>query len=139
MRFQRFATLSAFLPFMPVFGRGLARFQPVFVGDIARLVELCSHTENSEVSEIVQGKILEAGGPDGTRRRCLFTFNLSIPLVFTYRQIMELVLKYTGRWRPIVSAPFWVGKLQGTIFEQLPENILSISRDQVGSVATVTF
>lgn len=44
---------------------------------------------------------------------------------------MELVLKYTGRWRPIISAPFWVGKAQGMIFERLPENIMSITRDQV--------
>lgn len=59
---------------MPVFGGGLSRFQPIFVGDIARLVELCSHTENSEISKIVRGKKLEAGGPDGTQGRCPFTF-----------------------------------------------------------------
>jgi hypothetical protein len=44
---------------------------------------------------------------------------------------MGLVLRYSNRWRPIVSVPFWVGRLQGMIFEQLPENMLSISRDQV--------
>jgi NADH dehydrogenase len=119
---------------MPVFGGGLSRFQPVFVGDIARLVELCSHTENAEVSRIVQGKILEAGGPDGESVKAPSPLTLNRFPVFTYRQIMELVLKYTGRRRPIVSAPFWVGKLQGAIFEQLPENVLSISRDQVSSV-----
>ncbi|KAG8853792.1 hypothetical protein FRC20_001160 [Serendipita sp. 405] len=116
--FSRFATLSRFLPFMPVFGGGASRFQPIYVGDLARLVELCSHTERSEVKRLVEGKILEAGGPD----------------VFTYKEIMQLVLKYTGRWRPIISAPFWVGNIQGAIFEQLPENILSISRDQISQL-----
>ncbi|KIM31355.1 hypothetical protein M408DRAFT_64580 [Serendipita vermifera MAFF 305830] len=116
--FARFATLSAFLPFMPVFGGGTSRFQPIYVGDIARLVEICSHTEIPQIKTAVEGKILEAGGPE----------------IFTYKQIMELVLKYTGRWRPIISAPFWVGRMQGMVFEQLPENILSISRDQVSQL-----
>ena len=62
---KRFAALSAFLPCMPVFGGGTSRFQPVYVGDIARLVELCSHTENAEVVKAVEGNILEAGGPEG--------------------------------------------------------------------------
>lgn len=50
---------------MPVFGGGTSRFQPIFVGDLARLVEICSHTENSQVTKAVQGKVLEAGGPEG--------------------------------------------------------------------------
>lgn len=55
------------------------------------------------------------------------------PAVFTYRQIMELVLKYTNRYRPIVSVPFAVGRLQASVLERLPESVLSLSRDQVSS------
>jgi NADH dehydrogenase len=44
---------------------------------------------------------------------------------------MELVRRYTGRWRPIISLPYFIGKIQGVMFEQLPENIFTISRDQV--------
>ncbi|PVG02443.1 NAD(P)-binding protein [Serendipita vermifera] len=116
--FARFAKLSKFLPFLPVFGGGTSKFQPVFVGDVARLVELCSHTERPEVAKLVKGKTVEVGGPE----------------IFTYREIMELVLKYSGRWRPIISMPFGVGKLQGLLFEQLPENILTITRDQVSQL-----
>jgi hypothetical protein len=58
---------------------------------------------------------------------------MAIPAVVTYRQIMELVLKYTNRYRPIVSVPFAVGRLQATILERLPESVLSLSRDQVSS------
>ncbi len=39
---QRFAILSKFLPFMPVFGGGTTRFQPVYAGDVARAVEIGS-------------------------------------------------------------------------------------------------
>jgi len=44
---------------------------------------------------------------------------------------MELILKHTGRSRPIVSLPFAVGKMQGMVLERLPENILTVTQSQV--------
>lgn len=61
---QRFARLSRFLPFLPVFGGGRSRFQPVYVGDLARLVEVISRDEPN-ISQDVAGQIIEAGGPKG--------------------------------------------------------------------------
>jgi hypothetical protein len=61
---KRFAQLSKVLPVMPVFGGGTTRFQPVFVGDIARVIEIISR-HNIAMSEFVDGKTIEAGGPDG--------------------------------------------------------------------------
>ena len=61
---QKFAQLSKILPFLPVFGGGQARFQPVYVGDIARAVEIISR-EDKSIRGAVAGKIVEAGGPDG--------------------------------------------------------------------------
>ena len=49
---------------MPVFGGGLTLFQPVYVGDIATVVEILSRN-NSEINGEIDGKIIEAGGPDG--------------------------------------------------------------------------
>lgn len=51
--------------------------------------------------------------------------------VFTYREIMQLVLRYTHRRRPIVSLPFAVGMLQGLLLERLPNNVFTITRAQV--------
>lgn len=51
--------------------------------------------------------------------------------VFTYRQIMELVLKYSGTKRFILSLPYWVGMIQGFFLEKLPENLFTVTRDQV--------
>ena len=51
--------------------------------------------------------------------------------VFTWREIMELVVKYSGRTRPVVSLPFALGKMQGAVLEQLPENLFTVTRDQV--------
>ncbi|KAK6910186.1 NADH dehydrogenase [Kwoniella mangroviensis CBS 8886] len=114
--FNRFATLAKWLPFLPVFGGGLVRFQPVYAGDIARAVEICCRDDPQVVKQI-GGKIIEAGGPD----------------VYTYREIMQLVLRYSGYQgrRLIISLPFWVGKIQGFFLEKLPENLFTVTRDQV--------
>lgn len=42
----------------------MARFQPVFSGDIARAVEIIAR-EDKSIRNRVAGKIIEAGGPDG--------------------------------------------------------------------------
>lgn len=61
---QRFARLSKFLPFMPVFGGGNSLFQPVYVGDVSEAVEIISR-DDKDIRQLVNGKIIEAGGPDG--------------------------------------------------------------------------
>ena len=61
---QRFARLSRVLPFMPVFGGGVSRFQPVYVGDVARAVEIISRNSD-QIRQSVDGRIMEAGGPNG--------------------------------------------------------------------------
>jgi len=113
--FTRFAKLSKYLPFMPVFGGGTSRFQPVYAGDIARFVSMCVDNGSGKEIPAIQGKIFEAGGPD----------------VFTYREMMQLVLTYTHRKRPIIPLPWFVGRMQGWLLEKLPENILTLTRDQV--------
>jgi hypothetical protein len=70
---KRFATLAKILPFLPVFGGGTSRFQPVHVGDIALLVEIISRGD-PDVLRAVAGKIVEAGGPDGECLSRLFYF-----------------------------------------------------------------
>ena len=46
---------------------------------------------------------------------------------------MQLVLRYSGREgrRFILSLPYWVGMLQGWFLEKLPENLFTVTRDQV--------
>lgn len=131
---QRFATLAKFLPVMPVFGGGTSRFQPVYVGDIARIVEIISRGD-PEVDKMVSGKIIEAGGPDGKSKSCLLVFAELLmhicSTVFTYKELMELTLKYSNKWRPVVSVPFAVGTAQGAVLEKLPENLFTVTRDQV--------
>ena len=49
----------------------------------------------------------------------------------TYREMVEIVLKSTRRQRPILSLPYAFGMVQGFVMEKLPENIFTLSRDQV--------
>ncbi|KIP10139.1 hypothetical protein PHLGIDRAFT_273946 [Phlebiopsis gigantea 11061_1 CR5-6] len=112
--FGRFAQLSKVLPVMPVFGGGKSRFQPVYVEDVARLVEIISRRDIA-LRSAVDGKTIEVGGPD----------------VFSYREIMELVLRYTNRKRPIVSVPYGIGTMQGFFLERLPTNMFTLTRAQV--------
>lgn len=129
---QRFAKLAKFLPFLPVYGGGETRFQPVYVGDLARAVEVISRMDPSIESQI-SGKIIEAGGPNGEWFPVLQQ-NLSeseFRTVYTFRQLMELILQFTNRCRPIVSFPFAFGYVQGAILERLPLNLFTVTRAQV--------
>jgi hypothetical protein len=130
---QRFAQLSRYLPVLPVFGNGGTRFQPIYVGDIGRLVEILTR-DNSEINVASDGRIIEAGGPDSEffspNTDCVIVTHIR-KLVLTFRQIMELVVKYTGRYRPIIPVPWLVGELQGEILQRLPRNIFTVTRDQV--------
>lgn len=53
--------------------------------------------------------------------------------VFTYKEIMQLVLKYSGLEgrRLILSLPYWLGMIQAFFLEKLPESNLTLTRDQV--------
>ena len=55
---------------MPVFGGGQTKFQPVYVGDVARAVEIASRVDDPEALSSTNGKVFEAGG---TESMCFIT------------------------------------------------------------------
>jgi uncharacterized protein YbjT (DUF2867 family) len=106
--FNQFASLARLLPALPLIGGGETRFQPVFVGDVAEAVALALE------GKAKPGTIYELGGP----------------AVKTFREILEYILKETGRSRPLVPLPFALAELQGRLLELLPMKPL-LTRDQV--------
>ena len=44
---------------------------------------------------------------------------------------MQLVVDHTGRFRPIISVPWILGELQGEVMQRLPNNLFTVTRDQV--------
>ena len=105
--FNRFAGLARLAPGLPLIGGGHTKFQPVFVGDVAKAIERC-------VAEPpTRGKTYELGGP----RVCSF------------RELLEIVLRETNRRRWLVPISFPVAMLQASILQLLPNAMLT--RDQV--------
>ncbi len=105
--FNRFAALARLSPVLPLIGGGHTKFQPVFVGDVARAVV------SGIAGLAAAGQPYELGGPE----------------ILTLREVMERVLDYSMRERPLVSVPFWAAKLKAAFLQLLPTPPLTI--DQV--------
>ena len=105
--FNRFAGLARLLPALPLIGGGHTKFQPVFVGDVAKAVERCL------ADPATRGKTYELGGSR----------------IYTFREILEIVLRETGRKRWLVPIPFSVAMLKASILQLFPNAMLT--RDQV--------
>ncbi|WP_249201615.1 complex I NDUFA9 subunit family protein [Gluconobacter sphaericus] len=103
--FNMFALIAKLSPVLPVFAAG-TRFQPVYVGDVARAAMALLTPERA-------GMTVEAGGPD----------------VLTMKELMAFVLEASGRRRLLLPVPDWVAKLEAEILESLPGHLLT--RDQV--------
>ncbi len=110
--FNRFAALARIAPALPLIGGGKTRFEPVFVGDVAKAVVagLTGKAEGSAPYEL--------GGPE----------------ILTMKEVMERVLAYTMRRRLLVTLPFWLAKIQASVLQLLPNPPLTL--DQVRMLET---
>ena len=106
--FNRFAALARVLPALPLIGGGLSKFQPVFVGDVAAAIVRCA-----------------ADPALGAR-----TYELGGPTVYSFKELMEIVLRETGRKRLLVPFPFALAALKA-IFLQFMPGPLKLTPDQV--------
>jgi uncharacterized protein YbjT (DUF2867 family) len=120
--FNRFAALARISPVLPLIGGGHTKFQPAFVGDVAQTIVAA-----------LEGRAAAAEAP----------YELGGPEVLTMREVMERVLAYTMRSRPLVPLPFWLAKLQGAFLQWLPNPPLTVDqvrlleRDNVVSDAAI--
>ena len=110
--FNKFADMARFSPVLPLIGGGETKFQPVFVGDVARAF---SEVVNSDRFD---GKTLELGGPE----------------IFSFRQLLEYVLQITERKRILMPIPWFAARAMGSVFGRLPYSL--ITRDQVAMLET---
>ena len=79
-------------------GGGKTKFQPVYVKDVAEAVG------RAVDGKLTPGTIYELGGPE----------------VLSFRECLETVLKVVNRKRPLVSLPFGVASLIGSIASMMP-------------------
>jgi NADH dehydrogenase len=101
--FNRFAGLARISPVLPLIGGGRTRFQPVFVGDVAAAIEVALSSENS------RGRSYELGGP----------------MSYSFREIMEIVCRETGRKRVLMPLPFGLARFMSFFLQLLPRPLLT--------------
>lgn len=88
--FNRFGQMAALSPVLPMVGAE-TKFQPVFVGDLGAAIAAAA------VEPAAAGQTFEIGGPS----------------VYSFRELMEIVKRETGRKAILLPAPFPIAKLIG--------------------------
>jgi uncharacterized protein YbjT (DUF2867 family) len=120
--FNRFAALATMSPALPLIGGGHTRFQPVYVGDVADAVLKC------------------LDDPTTASR----TYELGGPKVYTFRELIGLVLSEIRRKRLLVDLPFGLAAIQARLMSILPNPPLTpdqvelLKRDNVVSSGALT-
>lgn len=111
-----FARLQRVFPVIPLAG-SQARFQPVWVEDVASAVLECLQDPDTT------GQIFEACGPE----------------VFTLKQLVELAGRYAGidggKGRPVIGLPDALARLQARLMELAPGEPV-LSRDNLDAMKT---
>lgn len=110
--FNRFASMARFSPFLPLIGGGTTRFQPLYVGDLADVVLECL----------------------GKKDRAGQTYELGGPGIYSFKELMELILATIGRRRKLISIPWGLASFMGSFLEKLPN--APLTRDQVEQLKT---
>ncbi|MFO6418734.1 complex I NDUFA9 subunit family protein [Hylemonella sp. W303a] len=105
-----FATLQRVFPVVPLAGAE-ARFQPVWVEDVAEAVTRC---------------LFDAGTVDQT-------YELCGPTVLSLRELVRLAGRSAGVQRPVIGLPALLGRLQAMVMECAPGEPL-MSRDNLDSM-----
>ncbi len=105
--FNRFAAMARLSPALPLVGGGKTRFQPVYVADVAKAIQMGLESDD------LRGETYELGGPG----------------VYSFKALLEMMLKEIGKRRILAPLPFAVANLQAAFLERLP--VPPLTRDQV--------
>jgi NADH dehydrogenase len=103
--FNKFAAMARFSPILPLVGGGHTRFQPVFVGDVAQAIVTALSRQD--------GRTYELGGP----------------ATYSFKELLQIILREIGRKRALVPLPFALASLQAAFLQLLPNPLLTM--DQV--------
>ncbi len=110
--FNKFASMALMSPVLPLIGGGRTKFQPIYVDDVADAV--CE----ALVRPQAKGRIYEIGGP----------------LIYTFKELLELMLHEIGRKRVLLPVPFPIASmigLCGEIAGRAPFVDPPLTRDQI--------
>jgi NADH dehydrogenase len=111
--FNRFGAMARLSPVLPLFGGGQTKFQPVYVGDVADAI-VKALLDPATIHSQVLGRTFELGGPS----------------VYSFEDLMRLVLSQTGREAMLLPLPFCAADLIGTFAPLFPLGDPLLTRDQ---------
>ena len=92
---NRFASMATMSPALPLIGGGETKFQPVWVGDVAEAIA------RSVVRTDAAGRTFELGGPE----------------IRSFKDILQYILRETGRSRLLAPLPFFAAEAIGALAE----------------------
>lgn len=107
--FNRFGQMAQMAPLLPLIAGGRTKFQPLFVGDLARAIAAVAG------GAAHAGTVYELGGPE----------------VATFRHLLDRTQEWTGRDRPYLRLPFWLAKVAALATVPLPNALRPLTVDQV--------
>lgn len=96
--FNQFACMATLSPVMPLIGGGKTKFQPVYVGDVAQAVAACLSRDDAP------GQVFELGGPQ----------------TYSFREIIEFIMKTTDHKRKTLALPFALASTMAPLAQFLP-------------------
>ena len=105
-----FMGLIKFFPLIPL-GSPDAKFQPVWIGDVARAIAM------SVAMYATEGQ----------------TYPLVGPQVYTLKELVEFMIDLSGKARAVIGLPASLSMLQAMVFERLPGKL--ITRDNLRSMS----
>ncbi|MBA4214009.1 MAG: NAD-dependent dehydratase [Polaromonas sp.] len=110
-----FASLQSIFPVVPLASAG-ARFQPVWVEDVANAVAVCIADQGLSKSTV--GQTFECAGPD----------------VLTLGELVGIAGRYGSRQRPVLPLPAFLARIQAGVMELMPGEPL-MSRDNLDAMS----
>ena len=107
-----FASLVKYFPVIPMFVKGVTKFQPIYVDDVAQVIEKCCDMDDNAIS----GKIFEIGGKNQ----------------YSMFQLFQMISAILNKKRLFVPIPFYMSIVLSSMLElcRLP----LITKDQVVSL-----
>ena len=119
--FNLFAEMARFSWVLPLIGHGATRFQPVCVGDVAAAIARLARGKGEK------GSIHELGGPE----------------IFTFRDLLSLMLRIIRRRRLLLPIPFSLARVMAWPMQFIPgapltpDQVRMLQRDSVVSQAAI--
>ena len=105
--FNTFASYARISPVIPLIGGGKTKFAPIYCVDVGKAIVKALELNNMEP------KIYELGGPEN----------------YSFKELMEVLLKEIKKKRLLINIPFNIAKFQSNFLQMLPNPILTA--DQV--------